>query len=105
MDEKIIETCIGFDWDAGNYEKNHKKHGIMPWQCEQLFFNRPLSLYEDKKHSQTENRMYALGKTDIGRSLFIAFMIRNQCIRVISARDTSKKEREIYETFEKNTQI
>ncbi len=62
----------------------------------QLFCAHSL-LQEDTKHSQLENRFYALGITDFNRCLFIVFTIRNKLIRVISARDMSKKERSIYE--------
>ncbi|MBN2133052.1 MAG: BrnT family toxin [Sedimentisphaerales bacterium] len=51
---------------------------------------------DDPKHSQEEQRHYALGRTDHGRLLFIAFTVRNNNIRVISARDLSRKERKMY---------
>jgi uncharacterized DUF497 family protein len=54
-------------------------------------------------HSKTEKRFCALGKTDRNRRLSIAFTVRNDLIRVISARDMSRKERRIYESAEKNT--
>src|SRR5688572_30610011 len=97
MQEIIINEFHGFDWDSGNQDKNWKKHVVSPLECEQTFFNEPLLLYEDTKHSQTEKRMYLLGQTDAYRKLFIVFTVRNQLIRVISARDMNRKEREIYE--------
>jgi len=54
---------------------------------------------KDEKHSEQEERYYALGHTDAGRLLFLVFTIRNNLIRVISARDMSKKERERYEAL------
>ena len=48
-------------------------------------------------HSEKEPRYYVLGHTIAGRRLFIAFTVREEKIRVISARDMSKKERKIYE--------
>jgi uncharacterized DUF497 family protein len=97
MDEIIITECTSFDWDEGNRYKSQNKHNVSQWECEQVFFNNPLLLYEDAKHSHMESRSYALGKTDIGRKLFIVFTIRHSLIRVISARDMSKKERTIYD--------
>jgi len=41
-------------------------------------------------------RFYALGQTDMKRFLFIAFTVRNNLIRVISARDMSREERRVY---------
>ncbi len=97
MDKTLLNTCIGFDWDKGNLIKNLEKHNVSHWECEQIFFNDPLLLYEDYKHSTTEKRLYVLGKTDFNRRLFIAFTIRKNLIRVISARDMNKHERRIYE--------
>jgi len=97
MEHVILKDCLGFSWDTNNQTKSLDKHGVFWWECEQVFFNDPLLLYEDVKHSKVEPRHYALGKTDSGRRVFIAFTIRNQLIRVISARDMHKKERKIYE--------
>lgn len=97
MEEISLTNCIGFAWDYGNQDKNWKKHEVTQLECEEVFFNEPLLLYQDPKHSQSENRAYVLGQTDDGRRLFIAITIRNQLIRVISARPMSKKERAIYE--------
>jgi uncharacterized protein len=97
MEEIIFNNCIGFEWDISNETKNWKKHAVTKWECEQVFFNKPLLIYEDKKHSQKENRAYVLGQTDQGRKLFIVFTIRNRRLRIISARSMSKKERAFYE--------
>ena len=51
---------------------------------------------DDNKHSNYENRFFVLGQTDVGRELFTAFTIRAKIIRVISARDMSKKEKGKY---------
>ena len=93
---KILSQCEGFEWDDGNINKNWLKHTVSPAECEQLFFNRPLAIQGDIKHSEAEKRFYTLGRTDSKRTLFIAFTVRNQRIRVISARDMSRKEREVY---------
>ena len=87
----------GFDWDEGNKQKNWEKHQVDFRECEEVFFNQPLLINEDTKHSSQEKRFYVLGQSDIGRTLFLVFMLRNSKIRVISARDQSKKERKIYE--------
>jgi uncharacterized protein len=93
---ELLRLCSGFDWDSGNVNKNWLKHKVSPVECEQIFFNHPLVIQDDLIHSKTEKRYYALGKTDLKRTLFIAFTIRNNFIRVISARDMSRKEREAY---------
>jgi hypothetical protein len=99
MDKKyreILNQCLGFEWDEGNIDKNWLKHKVSPTECEQIFFNHPLVIQDDMNHSETEKRFYALGKTDLRRTLFIAFTVRRKHIRIISARDMSRKEREVY---------
>ncbi len=93
-----LSKISSFDWDEGNTRKN-EKHGVSMAEAEQIFFNEPLLLLADIKHSQGESRFHALGKTDDGRTLHITFTLRNtgEMIRVISARDMHKKERTIYE--------
>ena len=94
--KKLLQECTGFQWDAGNRDKNWLKHKVSNSECEQIFFNQPIIVTRDLKHSDRENRFYALGQTDLGRKLFVVFTIRNKEIRVISARDMSRKERELY---------
>ncbi len=99
MDDKIkklLQECTGFQWDSGNKDKNWLKYKVSDSECEQIFFNQPFIVGHDFQHSDREHRFYALGQTDLGRKLFIVFTIRNKKIRIISARDMSKKEREIY---------
>lgn len=93
-----LSAVTGFDWDAGNVRKNDK-HGVSAGEAEQLFFNTPLLLLADAKHSQQEARHHALGRTDAGRLLHVTFTLRQagSLIRVISARDMHRKERAIYE--------
>jgi uncharacterized DUF497 family protein len=86
----------GFDRDEGNIDKNWKKDQVSNSECEELFFNLPLMMADDQIHSLDEKRYYSLGHTNANRWLFIAFTIRENKIRVISARDMSQKERKIY---------
>lgn len=86
----------GFDWSGGNAEKNWKRHGVAPAEAEQVFFNTPLLCGNDSLHSGIERRFYALGQTDEGRALFIAFTMRARRLRVVSARGMSRKERRAY---------
>lgn len=92
-----LSAITGLDWDENNREKNWEKHGVLASECEEVFFNLPLLLQPDPSHSQKEPRYYVLGHTVLDRRLFIAFTLRENKIRVISARDMSRKERNIYE--------
>ena len=95
-----LSKVVGFEWDKGNLNKNRLKHNVDPKECEELFYNKPLLISSDKAHSQVEERFKALGQTSNGRLILIAFTVRGGLIRVISARDRNKKEREIYQNLE-----
>ncbi len=94
--EKLLAECEGFQWDTGNFTKVWDRHQVSPAECEEIFFNRPFIVHEDEAHSTEEPRIYVLGQTDAGRLMFVAFTIRGKLIRVISARDISRKERKVY---------
>jgi hypothetical protein len=89
----------GFGWDRGNRAKC-EKHGLSIAAIESLF-TRPLAILPDAAHSQRENRLRAIGRTDKGRGVFIIFTLRRKgdelLIRPISARYMHKKEIEAYE--------
>ena len=95
MDE--LSRCRGFQWDQGNAEKNWIAHRVTQAECEQVFPGKALLVARDARHGQQEPRYYALGETDAGRRLFVVFAIRGKLVRVISARDMSRRERQVYE--------
>jgi uncharacterized DUF497 family protein len=94
-----LQRITGFEWDAGNARKSADKHAVSQAQAEQLFFRQPLWIAADTKHSQQEERFHALGETAEGRLLHVTFTLREQGtkIRIISARDMSRRERRLYE--------
>ncbi len=96
MDDPKIAP-LSFEWDEFNKQKNWSKHKVDYKECEETFSNRPLKTYKDIKHSQSENRFIALGITNNNKILYIVFTIRKDRIRIISARDMSRKERNLYE--------
>lgn len=95
--EKIFGQFSGFQWDEGNIDKNLIKHHVENWECEQVFFNSPLFVLDDLRHSAFEKRWAAFGKTDADRFLVVIFTERNNLIRVISARDMNKRERKFFD--------
>ena len=91
-----LRQCTSFQWDEGNANKNWERHRVSRSESEEVFFNNPLVVTDDDVHSTTEDRYFALGRTHRGRLLFTVFTVRRQKIRVISTRDMTKKEREVY---------
>ena len=103
--KSVFAEIEGFDWDDGNVEKNQEKHGVSWKECEEVFLRKPLIVSEDVGHSQREKRFRALGQTDMGRKLFLVFTIRSSNIRIISARDMSRKERYAYEKTQEDSSV
>jgi uncharacterized protein len=89
----------GFNWDEHNALKSLVKHSVGQFEAEEPFFNTPLLVVVDERHSQEEHRYHALGKTSADRLLHITFTLRagNTLLRIISTRDMHRKERKIYE--------
>lgn len=102
MAEIDFSKHAGFEWDKANVEKIWKKHKVSPFECEQVFFNQPLVVVPDEEHSQAEDRFYVLGRTDADRRLFLVFTVRKNLVRVVSARNMSRAEREAYKSYEEN---
>lgn len=94
--EKTYDQFSGFQWEEGNLDKNLIRHQVENWECEQIFFNRPLIVLDDPRHSVSEKRWVGFGKTDNDRFLVVVYTQRENLIRIISARDMNKRERIFY---------
>lgn len=97
IDDIDLSQLTGFEWDKGSLNKNRLKHNVEPSECEEVFFNTPLIILADEKHSISEKRYKVIGITRNGRKLSLSITIRNNKIRVIMARDQSKKEKSLFE--------
>ena len=93
-----LDLIIGFDWDQGNARKSFDRHGVTNPEAESMFFQEPLLIVDDPRHSLAERRYHALGRTATGRLLHATFTLRGggTLLRVISVRGMSRKERRIY---------
>ena len=91
-----LARTSGFEWDAGNAAKASGRHGVVPGECEQVFFQEPFLVSYDAAHSAIEHRWRALGQAVAGRRLLVVFTVRGELIRVLAARDLNRKERGYY---------
>lgn len=96
-----VSEATGFEWDDGNAEKNWQKHQVRSNECEEVFFRAPWMVPAYPGQSSREERFAAFGRTELGRLLWIVFTFRGNRIRVISARDMSRRERREYLHHEK----
>lgn len=90
-------TVFSFEWDSGNQTKSIRKHAVTCDEAEEAFeVRRFVPLGQQIEPETTEPRFGLLGETRQGRLLFLAFTVRNERIRVISARPMNRKERNFY---------
>lgn len=79
----------GFIWEEWVIDKLDWKHDVEPEEVEEAFFNLPY------KVRRTKEKKYLLyGNSESGRYLFIVFVWVGHFVKVISARDMSKSERQ-----------
>lgn len=83
-----------FEWDLYNREKNWQKHHVADVEAQEVFSQ---GLFLGPVKSVEEERFAVIGKTAQRRVLFVVYTLRENKIRVISARDASRKERSVYE--------
>ena len=94
---KILDKVTGFEWDAGNRNKNLIKHNVTNEECEEIFFDHNKIIMKDIAHSKKEERYTLIGQTKQKRLLHAIFIIRKDRARVVSARDLNKKHYRLYE--------
>jgi len=92
-----MSVGIQFEWDEKKAAKNRLKHGVS-FEEASTAFGDPLSItIEDPLHSEDENRLVLIGKSEWFNTLVVAHLEKKDTIRIISARKASKKERKVYE--------
>jgi uncharacterized DUF497 family protein len=91
-----------FEWDPAKAEENTAKHGVA-FELAASVFRDPLTLtvYDDE-HSEAEERWATLGRTENGRLLVVIHTFEetgaaSATVRIISAREATRHERENYE--------
>ena len=89
---------LEFDWDQWSSQKNEIKHGVSRLEAESAFYDPEYRLFEDLKHSTSQEKRYILyGMSLENRLLMIGFTVRGSGVRVITARSASRREKKLYE--------
>lgn len=82
----------GFEWDEHDARKIRNRHAVEPSECEEVLLREP-RIVRDEPHSGAEARFVAFGPTATGRRLAVVFTVRGSRLRVVTARDQSRRER------------
>ena len=90
-----------FSWDAAKALHNLRKHGVSFEEAATVFADPEALDWADTEHSGDEQRSKRLGKSGLRRILLLVYTIRRmkdgkEAIRIISARQASRKERAAY---------
>jgi uncharacterized protein len=88
---------LQFSWDADKAAANLAKHGVSFEDAATVFLNPLAKVLPDATHSAYEQRSLIIGHSAGGRLLLVVFTEADDRIRVISARETSARERRQYE--------
>lgn len=87
-----------FEWDKEKAASNFRKHGVSFEEAETVFGDSLAGIFDDEEHSFDEIRNGIVGHSIQNRVLIVSFTEReNDTIRIISARETTPKERRKYE--------
>jgi uncharacterized DUF497 family protein len=88
---------LEFEWDEDKAASNEKKHRISFEEAATVFADPLAAIFHDEVHSDQEQREIIVGHSAKNRLLLVSFTERAQAIRIISARQATKKERRDYE--------
>jgi uncharacterized protein len=88
---------MDFEWDDAKAESNERKHGVA-FSVAQTVFGDPLSITGyDPRHADDEDRFLTMGMSVDGRMLVVSHTDRGHMVRIISAREATRRERKDYE--------
>lgn len=86
-----------FEWDENKHQTNIKKHGLAFPEASTAFGD-PMALdFDDPEHSEGEYRLLLFGVTATNRHVVISYTWQGDIIRLISARDMTRREKQIYQ--------
>ena len=87
---------MGFVWDPRKAKGNLAKHGVSFDDAKTVFDDDLFLVFADPDHSAQESRFIIMGKSKHGRLLVVAYTERSDAIRIINAREATRRERKIY---------
>jgi uncharacterized protein len=87
-------TPLDFDWDDSNVE-HITRHGVTPTEAEDVILD-PRGVSARAHSSEREKRYGVVGRSAAGRLLFVAFIWRDDLIRVVTAYDATESQRRQY---------
>jgi uncharacterized DUF497 family protein len=88
---------VRFEWIKNKAQRNLAKHGVSFEEAATVFGDPLSDTFDDPDHSVEERRFVIIGVSEKGRMLIVAHTDDGEVIRIISARELTRGEREFYE--------
>ncbi len=88
---------MNFNWDANKAKQNWGDHHVSFLEAVTVFGDPLSQTARDPDHSLAESRYIIVGYSERGRLLMVAHTDRTNEIRIISARELTRRERRQYE--------
>ncbi len=89
---------VRFEWHPQKSVRNLQKHSISFDEASTVFSDPFARIFDDPEHSLTEAREIIIGHSIVGRLIMVLFVEKEiDLVRIISARQTTNKERSDYE--------
>ena len=86
-----------FEWNRVKAMKNAMKHGVRFTEAVTVLWDADALTQFDEGHSELEERYTVVGRSLHSRTLFVVHLVKEQRIRIISARPATPGERRDYE--------
>lgn len=86
-----------FEWDANKATGNPVKHGFSFEEAATVFGDPLSDTFDDPDHSAEERRFIIIGTSERGKILVVTHTDDGETVRIISAREPTRREREFYE--------
>ncbi len=88
---------LTFEWDDAKASQNRTKHGVEFEEAATVFADTLSLTIDDPLHSVEEERFVTIGESALRRLLVVVHTERGDTIRIISARQATRRERKDYE--------
>ena len=86
-----------FDWDKKKAASNLAKHKVSFEEAATVFSDTLSDTFDDPAHSAEERRFLIIGHSDKSRLLFVSHTDDGEIVRIISAREPTRREQKSYE--------
>jgi uncharacterized DUF497 family protein len=94
---RFVAGELTFEWDGAKATANRRKHGISFEEAATVFLDEHAQIFDDPDSGTSEMRYLLLGLSAARRTLLVVHVERGTRLRIISAREATRRERRALE--------